>query len=276
MPPRPSSRVWSGLAFALTASVAAAAHPRAAQANGHPFVFAQEGRTAADVHVEGMYALNVGSSATGAVRFVDPGIAGAGVVQQLGAQLSLAPWVALGAFGLVELGGASGENVRATGGGYVSFTLLRPRTTEGDEASDGFSLGVQVWANRELEGALAVSTWLNAAYDAHPFSVAGNLQLEKRFASLADPVDVILRLGASVEVAHSGQDQLRLGVEYVGQDLEDLVEDEEAEGGAVHLIAPAATAVLAESRLTLGIAPGVVASAQGVGFGGRLMLTYGF
>ena len=268
------ARVSRALVPALLVASSIVGLAPAARADGRQFVLAEDARSPGTV--EGMYTLNVGVSGAGALRFVDPVVAREGVVQRAGAQESLTPWLALGAFGLAEVAGASGAGVRTAGGGYVSLSVLRPRAEDGGEARDGLSLGVQVWASRELEGGFSLSTWLNAGYQRRALSLAGNLQLEKRFAVLADPLDVIVRLGVSVEVARSGDDGLRLGLEYVGQDLEDLIEHEDVEGGALHLIAPALTAVLADRRLSVGVAPGLVAGARGVGFGGRLMIAYAF
>ena len=99
---------------------------------------------------------------------------------------------------------------------------MRPR--------DGGSFGVTLWGVREFEGTFALSGLLNGSWVAGRFSAATNVQLERRFASGADPLDVIVRLAANVDVLHR-HDALRVGVEYVGQDLEDAIEGEEAEGG---------------------------------------------
>jgi len=58
----------------------------------------------------------------------------------------------------------------------------------------------------------------------------GELVLEKAFAEGRDPIDLHLSLTNSVPVLPF----LHLGVEYRGDDLEDLWEEEEAEGGARH------------------------------------------
>ena len=140
---------------------------------------------------------------------------------------------------------------------------------------DGGSLGLALWALREFECVFAMSAFINGSWVADRLSVVGNLQLERRFTSSADPLDVIIRAAANYAVL-ADRDDLRLGVEYVGQDLEDVVESEEAEGGAVHLFALSATSILDGRRLSLGVAPGVVVGVGAVGFGGRFTASYRF
>lgn len=243
----------------------------AARADDRPYVFVQDPNGPVDTEIEAVTALNVGASASGAVRFIDPTVSRRGVVQQIGAQAGVTPWLAVGAFGLIGLGNTADNPVEATGGGYLSFTLIRPDA----EVHDGGSLGLALWALREFEGVFAMSAFINGSWVADRLSVAGNLQLERRFTSSADPLDVIVRLATNYGVLKD-RDALRLGVEYVGQDLEDAIEEEEAEGGAAHLFALSATSTLDEGRLSLGIAPGIVVGPGAIGFGGRFTASYRF
>lgn len=259
------------VALALCAASLVALVPRA-QGDDRPFVFVQDANGPVDNEIEAVAALDVGASASGAVRFVDPTVARRGVVQQLGAQVGVTPWLAIGAFGLVGLGNTADNPVEATGGGYLSFTILRP----GAELHDGGSLGLALWAVREFEGVLALSGFINGSWVARRFALAGNLQLERRFVGSADPLDVIARIAANYGVFSRDENALRLGVEYVGQDLEDAIEGEEAEGGALHLFALSATSTFDERRVSLGIAPGVVVGSGAVGFGGRFTASYRF
>ncbi|MCB9631332.1 MAG: hypothetical protein H6721_04230 [Sandaracinus sp.] len=265
----------------LLASLAVAFAGSTVRADDRPYVFLIDPDGPREQEVELVTALNVGASASGAIRFIDPTLGQQGVVQQLGVQAGLTPWVAMGAFGLLGLGYSEDNPVDATGGGYVSFTVARPGGVRAryrdDEVRprDGGSFGVTLWGVREFEGTFALSGLLNGSWVAGRFSAATNVQLERRFASGADPLDVIVRLAANVDVLHR-HDALRVGVEYVGQDLEDAIEGEEAEGGAVHLVALSATYVSADQRLSLGLAPGLVVAPTGLGFGGRFTASYRF
>jgi hypothetical protein len=63
-----------------------------------------------------------------------------------------------------------------------------------------------------------------------------------RFASGRDGIDILAFVGASVRATES----LRIGAEYVGQDLEDAFEHQEAEGGARHFAAAVGALELAD------------------------------
>lgn len=241
-----------------------------ARADDRPFVYAVDAVGGERGQADAMYSLNVGTSSTGAVRFVDPTISQRGVVQQIGAQYAATDWLSIGAFGLVSTNQA--PYVQGTGGGYVHFTALRPDVVSGR----GATLGFTVLGLREFGGVFAMSLFVNAGYRVGGFEMVGNAQFERRFSSAADPIDLLLRVGANYDVVHGTGSSLRLGVEYVGQDLEDAFEDEEAEGGAVHLLAFSSTATLLEHRLHLGLAPGAVFAASHVGFGGRMTVGYTF
>jgi hypothetical protein len=94
---------------------------------------------------------------------------------------------------------------------------------------------------------------------------------EKAFAEGRDAVDVYAALGASVRVV----DELRGGLEYVGQDLEDAWEDEEAEGGVRHFAG--ATASWAwEERLLVTAGPAIGLSSAAPDFLGRVSIGYVF
>jgi len=59
-----------------------------------------------------------------------------------------------------------------------------------------------------------------------------NLLFEKAFQQGRDDIDMFLTAGISYRV--SGM--FRSGIEYAGQDLEDIWEKEEAEGGTRHIV----------------------------------------
>lgn len=102
-------------------------------------------------------------------------------------------------------------------------------------------------------GALGVWVRGAASYDLGGLRLAANLHGEKVFASARDRVDVLAMVGASYAVAG----KFRLGAEYVGQDLEDAIEAEEAEGGARHFVGPTAALDLGHAQITLGPAFGL-------------------
>lgn len=240
-----------------------------ARADDRPFVYAVDAVGPEGHDVDATYAINVGASASGAVRFVDPTVGQRGIVQQLGAQVGLHPNVAVGAFGLMAA--TMGTQALGTGGGYVHFTVLRPQ-----DGRRGATLGFTLMGLREFGGVFASSLFIDGGFRANGFEFVANAQIERRFSSAADPIDLLFRFGANYDVLHGSRRSLRLGVEYVGQDLEAYVEPSEAEGGAVHLVALSTTATLLDRRLHLGLAPGLVVSNGAPGFGGRLSVGYTF
>jgi hypothetical protein len=105
---------------------------------------------------------------------------------------------------------------------------------------------------REAGGAYGLQVLGAASYDAGPLRIAGNVQGEKIFEQGRDELDLLVMAGASWRVGSA----VRLGAEYVGQDLEALYEDEEAEGGARHLIGPSMSLDLDRGRYQLAVAGG--------------------
>jgi hypothetical protein len=90
-----------------------------------------------------------------------------------------------------------------------------------------------------------------ASLDQGPLRLAANVRADKMFASQRDAVDVFTLLGASWRVF----DVMRVGAEYVAQDLEDLF-GEEAEGGARQAVGPSVALDLDGGRYQLALASG--------------------
>ena len=85
---------------------------------------------------------------------------------------------------------------------------------------------------RETTSANGVFLRASTTYDAGAWRFGATGVAEKVFARGRDEADVMVVLGVQREVLP----QLRVGIEYVGQDLEGLIDDEEAEGGARHFL----------------------------------------
>ena len=92
------------------------------------------------------------------------------------------------------------------------------------------------------------------AYDTGSLRFAGNFHAEKVFAVGRDQLDIITTLGTSWQVLPF----LRVGLEYVGQDLEDAFSDD-LEGGARHVVGPDLALDLSGGRyqLTAGVGAGI-------------------
>lgn len=240
-----------------------------AHADDRTFVYARDANANEVMVVEGSYALTFGTGTSGAVRAIDVRGNGAGVLQEIGAQVNVLPALTIGAFGMLGLRDQPAAD--ATGGGFVRLTLLSP-----EDRNHGLSLAVMLSGLREFDGATALSLHAQSVYASGRFRIGGNVQAERRFTSAADRIDLIARIAANYAVA----DELRLGVEYVGQDLEDIFENEEAEGGAVQLFALSATSELLEARLHLGLASGIAVAnsptGTATGVAGRVTASYLF
>lgn len=90
-----------------------------------------------------------------------------------------------------------------------------------------------------------------ASFDRGPLRLAANVHAEKVFGARRDGLDVLAMAGVSMKVMPS----LRLGGEYVGQDLEEVGGG--AEGGARHFAGPNAAIDLGHAQITLGPAFGL-------------------
>ncbi len=91
------------------------------------------------------------------------------------------------------------------------------------------------------------------SYDIDRLRLAANVHAEHPFAAGRDPVDVLLMAGAS----YRALDELRFGVEYVGQDLEEAFESTGPDGGGRNFVGPTIAIDLLEDQLQL-VAGGAV------------------
>jgi hypothetical protein len=146
-----------------------------------------------------------------------------------------------------------GGSVQATGTIGAVFLLTDP---EGSR----FRLAVATVLFREFESHAGAYARLAASYDFGKLRVAANVHLERVFADERDAVDVLGLAGVSYKLL----DPLRVGIEYVGQDLEGMADDEEAEGGAHHYAGPTLAIDLLHERLqlTASVAAGLGDQAQ--------------
>jgi hypothetical protein len=141
------------------------------------------------------------------------------------------------------------------------------------DPASAFRFTLAAAAFREGKGG-AFGAWARAAasYDFGQLRVAGNLHFEKAFAAARDTIDILAFGGVSYRVHKA----FRLGAEYVGQDLEDAIEQEEAEGGARHFIGPTAALDLNDGRLQLVAGPAFGLNERSPRFLGKVALVASF
>jgi hypothetical protein len=183
------------------------------------------------------------ASGTAADRPLPSTLAPTGAEHQLtfgyGITDRIAPLVSLRLLQPTNGGGAA----QATAHVGARFALLNPESR--------LRLSVATVMFREFAGDLGAYARTAVSYDLENLRLAANVHLEHVFASGRDAVDVLVLGGASYRVL----DALRVGVEYVGQDLEEMGGDSEGavspEGGAHHYVGPNVSVPLLRGNLQL-------------------------
>jgi hypothetical protein len=184
---------------------------------------------------------------------------------ELGGELGLLPHVSVAASGI--LGEAEAGQAASHVGALASVRVaLLPDSWRNSH------LTVDVGYLRELTG--GNGAWVRAVgtQDFGRLRLGGSLHGEHVFVGGRDDVDVMVTMGASVRVAAP----LRLGVEYVAQDLEGAVDHEEAEGGVRHFIGPTAAVSLLGDRLSAVAGPAVGLSPDSPRYVGRVGVAWSF
>ena len=111
-----------------------------------------------------------------------------------------------------------------------------------------------------------------ATYDAGAFRFGGTFHGEHVFLPGRDSVDAMMILAANVKLGRI----VRLGIEYVAQDLEGYVDNEEAEGGVRHFLGPTSSFELLQKRLFIAFGPAVGLSYGSPKLVGRVSVAYAF
>ena len=182
---------------------------------------------------------------------------------ELGGEVGLAPRLALVASGVAGEAQAGGTAHHFGGIAGLRLSLLPAAWTASRlVASAGYV--------RDLDGGSGAWTRLTGTQDVGRLRLGGSLHAERIVGGARDAADLMVTAGASFDVAPWA----RLGVEYVGQDLEEALGDG-AEGGARHFVGPTVAALLGD-RVSLVGGPAFGLSAQSPRFVGRAALAYSF
>lgn len=189
------------------------------------------------------------------------GIGGQGAAGEVGAELGVLGWMSLAATGL--LGNASGTSVGATAG--LRFAPFRKLWRD---TALVFSSGYV----RELAGGNGLWVQATASHDFGPLRVGGTLHGEHIFQADRDGVDLMAMAGVTYRVLAPW----RLGIEYVGQDLEGIVNPEEADNGFRQVLGPMTQVEVMDRRLSLvgGVAFGLTSASPAVT--GRVGMAYAY
>jgi hypothetical protein len=186
----------------------------------------------------------------------------AGGLVESGAEVGLLPWLSIAASGYASTVAPIGEG----GAGLVAGLRVAPFAGDGPTR-----LVLSAGVLRDLTGAAGAWGRVAVSRDWCALRLAATVHGERIFATGRDSADV----GASAGASYAATRTLRLGVEYVGQDLEEMV-DNEAEGGARHFLGPTVALELLEKRLTINVGPAVGVSRSGVSGAGRAGIGYAF
>jgi len=183
-----------------------------------------------------------------------------GGLQEFGAELGVLPMLSLQASGVLGFGDGLAAGMV---GGLRFAPLSRTRSP--------FQLVLGGGYVRDRTADNGVYARVAATYDAGRLRLGTTLHGEHVFAQSRDDIDVLVTAGASVRVAGP----VRAGVEYVGQDLEELVGDA-AERGARHFIGPTLAFDALDHKLMFAAGPSAGLSAQSPRVVGRLSIAYAF
>jgi hypothetical protein len=193
-----------------------------------------------------------------------------GMLLSLGGEVGLLPRVSIMALGQTGLtGDGTGPNMGALAG--LRLELLPPSVENVHVVASAGYLR-EAWA-APGQGSGNNGAWAQAAVtaDIDRLRLGATVHGEHVFAADRDSVDLMVQAGASYRVT----DVFRAGVEYVGQDLEELGGDA-AEQGARHFIGPSASLRLLRERLTIALGPSLGLSERSPKILGRLAVSYGF
>lgn len=259
--------VIAAVALVATAAFAAERYDDRAVAEGsvgtvekapleQPWLYMQDTRLPAPKQLVAGYALAFSSSA-GAIRPVPGHFDQEGVVHTIGLQAGVVPRLTLYGTALVAqpIGHSDVGSVAVQAGARVLFT---------DPRAQHLRVMGEVAFLREFGADLGVVAQLTGSYDVGRVRLATTVHAEHLFARGRDPIDLYAVVGASVKLHRI----VRVGAEYVVQDLEEAGDDH-AEGGVRHYIGPDVALALfrnhllvtAGSAVQLARAPGVLARA---------------
>lgn len=226
-----------------------------------PFLYMVDPHGPAARQVLAGYALAFSSTA-GAIRPIPGNFDSEGVVHTLSLEVGVIDRLRVYAQTMIAESIGSSSDVNAVALQLGARLLVTP------PAWRRFRLMVTGAFLREFGAALGAFGELTASYDVGRVRLAASLHGERVFAGKRDPIDLYAVAGASVRVARI----LRLGVEYVAQDLEELG-DGEAEGGARHYVGPDVALSLHNNRFLL-TAGAAVQAAYSPGLLARAAVTY--
>lgn len=258
------------------------------------WLYADDGRVAAPWTVVGTTSASYTSVGSSPGRIASPfpsswysGFGGntaqPGGMVSLGAEAGILPHVSIVALGQMGFGGAEGTT--SPDAGAIAGLRFQVLPSSWEHVHLAVSWGYLRQASVGPVHDESTDTWIapvaggaNGAFGQVAFTAeTGRLRMaatvhgEHVFSPGRDGVDMMVQLGANVRVV----DRFRLGVEYVGQDLEEAFRGE-AEAGARHFVGPTASMQLLQERLSIVAGPSFGLSDLSPQLLGRLAIAYAF
>ena len=122
----------------------------------------------------------------------------------------------------------------------------------GGKKSKGIRLGIGTGLSRDYGGVFALVGRVTATLEGNRVKVGSNLLLEKALSGDRDELDVLTSLGFQYKIT----EHFFAGAEAVGEDLEGLWEEDEAEGGARIMFGPSLSIIPRQSRFSFSLSGG--------------------
>jgi hypothetical protein len=227
-----------------------------------PWLYSADATAPPPGHVLASMGVGYAQLDRGAARPFAADIAHAGAVFSAGAEAGVFRFASLHAEGLL-----AGDGAKVSAGAMAGVTFYPlPIKSPVD-------VGISTGYLRELGGANGIWGRVAVAGDLGPVRLQLTALGEHVFSPGRDSIDLLVSTGASYRIASF----LRLGAEYVVQDLEGAweAEEEEADGGIRHFVSPTLSLELGRRvRLTGGPAFGLSPGSPGVL--GRVAAGYSF
>ena len=226
------------------------------------WLYVDDPTIAAPLHVVGSSGVSVTTTGSSPTRPFASNVAHPGGAYEVGAEVGLVPRLAL------HVGGVTGGVAESKGIGVGMIAGLRLAIASGGKTSITASAGVL----REISEGTGAWARVTVAQDVGRARLALTAHGEHVFAGGRDAVDLMLMAGASVTLFGP----LRGGVEYVVQDLEGAIDDEEAELGVRHFVGPNLSLELDRRRLHVTAGPAIGLSYDSPRLLARAAIAYSF
>lgn len=256
--------VFAALLFAPLARAEELGAPARAEAPPveRTWLYLDEPRVPAPLQVATLSRLTLANGGGSFTRPFAANTAAPGLASELGGEIGVLPNVSIAASGVLGESPSRAGAVGALIGARVSI-LPSAWTSTHVVVSGGYL--------RELTSASGVWGRITASQDVGRVRFASMAHAEHVLAANRDAIDLMVSAGANVRIV----DTLRLGAEYVAQDLEGAFDPEEVEGMR-HFAAGTATVALLRERLTLGAGPAFGLSPNAPRVLGRAQIGWSF